>query len=82
MKFNRVFFFVLVASLAVLLTACSAAPASGWPGLATDGTHVFLADGQYIYNVLLTNGTEVTTADPAGGATPVPLRFPLKAEST
>lgn len=79
MKFNRVFFFVLVASLAVLLTACGAAPASNWPGLASDGTHVYLADGQYVYNVLLSDGTEVVTQTADG---PVPARFPLKAEGT
>jgi outer membrane protein assembly factor BamB len=79
MKFNRFFFFVLVASLALLLTACGAAPASNWPGLASDGTHAYLADGQYVYNVLLSNGTEVTTQTADG---PVPARFPLKAEGS
>jgi outer membrane protein assembly factor BamB len=79
MKFNRVFFFVLVASLAILLTGCGAAPATNWPGLASDGTHVYLADGQYVYNVLLSDGSEVTTQTADG---PAPARFPLKAEST
>ena len=79
MKFNRVFFFVLVASLAGLLTACGAAPATNWPGLAFDGTHVYLADGQYVYNVLLSDGSEVSTQTADG---PVPARFPLKAEGT
>jgi len=79
MKFNRVFFFVLVATLALLLTGCGAAPATNWPGLATDGTHVFLADGQYVYNILLSDGSEVTVPSADG---PVPARFPLKAEGT
>ena len=79
MKFNRVFFFALVASLAMLLTSCGAAPATNWPGLAFDGTHVYLADGQYIYNVLVSDGSEVTTQTADG---PAPARFPLKAEST
>ncbi len=79
MKFNRVFFFVLVASLAVLLTACGAAPASNWPGLASDGTNVYLADGQYIYKILVSDGSEVTMQTADG---PVPARFPLKAEGT
>ncbi|HEY3311497.1 MAG TPA: PQQ-binding-like beta-propeller repeat protein [Anaerolineales bacterium] len=79
MKFNRVFFFVLVASLAVLLTACGAAPATNWPGLAADGTHAYLADGQYVYNLQLSDGSEVTTQTADG---PVPARFPLKAEGT
>ena len=79
MKFNRVFFFVLVASLAVLLTACGAAPASNWPGLASDGTHAYLADGQYVYNILLSDGTEASTQTADG---PAPARFPLKAEGS
>ena len=78
MKLNRVFFFLLVATLAVLLAACGAAPASNWPGLASDGTHVYLASGQYVYNILLSDGTEVATQTADG---PVPARFPLKAES-
>ena len=79
MKFNRVFFFVIVASLAVLLTACGAAPSTNWPGLATDGTHAYLAEGQFVYNILLSDGTEVTTETADG---PVPARFPIKAEGT
>ena len=79
MKFNRVFFFVLVASLAVLLTACGVAPASNWPGLQSDGTHVYLAEGQYLYNILLSDGSEVTTQTADGL---VPARFPLKPEGT
>jgi outer membrane protein assembly factor BamB len=79
MKFNRVFFFVLVASLAVLLSACGAAPANNWPGVASDGTHVYLADGQYVYKILLSDGAEVTTPSADG---PVPARFPLKAEGS
>ncbi len=78
MKFNRVLLFVLALSLAVLLSACGAAPASNWPGLAADSTHAFLADGQYVYTVLLSDGTEITTQTADG---PVPARFPLKAES-
>jgi len=79
MKFNRVLFFVLVASLAVLLSACGAAPANNWPGVATDGSHIYLADGQYVYKILLSDGTEVTTQTADG---PVPARFPLKAEGS
>lgn len=79
MKLNRVFFLVFVATMAVFLTACGAAPASNWPGLASDGTHVYLASGQYVYNLLLGDGTEVATQTADG---PVPARFPLKAEGT
>lgn len=80
MKFNRVFFYVLVASLAMLLTACGAAPANNWPGLASDGTHVYLADGQYVYTILLSDGSEITAKAADGSA--VPARFPQKAEGT
>lgn len=80
MKFNRVFFFVLVASLAVFLTACGAVPANNWPGLASDGTHVYLANGQHVYTILLSDGSEITTQ--AADGTSIPIRFPLKAEST
>ena len=79
MKFNRVFFFVLLASLAVLLSACGAAPANNWPGVASDGSHIYLADGQYVYKILLSDGTEVTTQIADGT---VPARFPLKAEGS
>jgi len=78
MKLNRVFFLVFVASLAVFLSACGAAPASNWPGLVSDGTHAYLAEGQYVYSVLLSDGTEVTTQTSDG---PAPARFPLKADS-
>jgi outer membrane protein assembly factor BamB len=79
MKFNRVFFFVLVTLLAVLLTACGTVPANSWPGLASDGTHVYLADGQFVYNILLSDGSEISMQTADG---PVPARFPLKAEGT
>ncbi len=79
MKFNRVLFFVLVASLAVLLSACGAPPATNWPGMASDGSHVYLADGQYVYKVLLSDGTEAITQTADGT---VPARFPLKAEGS
>lgn len=78
MKFNRVFFIVLVASLAVLLSACGAVPSTSWPGLTTDGTHAYVAEGQYVYNVQVSDGTEFTTQTADGL---IPARFPLKAEN-
>ena len=78
MKFKRFFFFALLALMAVLLTACGSAPASGWPGMASDGTHVYLASGQYVYNVLVKDGTEATLT--ASDGTVAPARFPLKAD--
>ncbi len=79
MKFNRILFFALVASLAILLSACGTPPATNWPGMASDGSHVYLAEGQYVYKVLLSDGTEATTQTAEG---PVPARFPIKAESS
>ena len=79
MKFNRVVFFLVLASLAVFLTACGAAPANNWPGMVSDGTHVYLADGSYVYSVLLSDGTETTVSTADG---PVPARFPQKAEGS
>lgn len=79
MKFNRVVFVLVLASLAVLLTACGTAPANNWPGLVADETHVYLANGSYVYNLLLSDGTEATVATADG---PVAARFPLKAEGS
>jgi outer membrane protein assembly factor BamB len=79
MKFNRVLFLVLLASLAVLLSGCGAPPATNWPGMLFDGTHVYLADGQYLYKVLPVDGSEATVQTAEGA---VPARFPLKAEGS
>lgn len=79
MKFNRVFFFMLIASLAVLLSACGAAPATNWPGVSSDGTYIYLADGQYVYKVQASDGAEVTMQTADGS---VPARFPIKAEGS
>jgi outer membrane protein assembly factor BamB len=79
MKFNRVVFFLLVATLSALLSACSGARvASNWPGIASDGKTVYLADGSYVYSVQLSDGKDVSTATADGQ---VPLRFPLKADA-
>ena len=78
MKLNRILFFAVLASLAFVLSACGAAPATNWPGMTTDGTNIYLADGTYVYVVQAGNGIEVgTTVDGA----PAPLRFPVKADS-
>ena len=43
---------------AILLSACSGGPVHGttWPGLATDGTMAYLADGPFVYAVNLEDG--------------------------
>jgi outer membrane protein assembly factor BamB len=77
MKFNRVFFLVFVGLLSVLLTACGAAPQANWPGMTSDGKNVYMADGQVVYTVQVSNGQELTTPTADG---PVPMRFPLKTD--
>ena len=46
---------------AVLLSACAGGPVHGttWPGLATDGNLVYLADGPFVYAISLGDGREV-----------------------
>jgi outer membrane protein assembly factor BamB len=77
MKFNRVVFFGIAALLSVFLSACGSPPLTNWPGLATDGKYAYLAAGQYVYAVQVSNGSETTISTPDG---PTPLRFPLKAD--
>lgn len=46
---------------AVLLSACAGGATRGmsWPGLATDGTLAYLADGPFVYAVSVEDGREV-----------------------
>lgn len=46
---------------AFLLSACAGGARHGatWPGLATDGNLIYLADGPFVYAVSLENGREV-----------------------
>jgi outer membrane protein assembly factor BamB len=46
---------------AFLLSACAGGPRHGltWPGLATDGNLVYLADGPFVYAVSLGDGREI-----------------------
>ncbi len=73
MKFNRVFFLVFAGLVSVLLSACGAVPAVNWPGMTTDGKNVYLADGQYVYTVQVSDGKELTRSTLDG---PAPMRFP------
>ncbi len=61
MKFNRVLFLMLVASLAILLSACGTAPVTNWPGMTADAQNVYLANGAYVYTIQLSDGKEITT---------------------
>jgi eukaryotic-like serine/threonine-protein kinase len=54
--------FVLVAALAaVLLSGCAsgASLSNSWPGLASDGETAYLASGQYVYAIRLSDGKEI-----------------------
>jgi outer membrane protein assembly factor BamB len=77
MKFNRVLFFILAALVSSLLTACGAAPLTNWPGITSDGKNIYLADGQFVRIVKVSDGTAVTTQTADGT---VPLLFPAKAD--
>ncbi|GAB4482631.1 MAG: hypothetical protein OHK0031_05330 [Anaerolineales bacterium] len=79
MKLNRSLLLALFALLALSLTACGRAPATNWPGLATDGSALYLAEGQKIYAVQLTDGTDKMIAS---GDKQVALRYPLDNQTT
>lgn len=68
MKKNRFLLLALLPLTAALLSACGAAPAATWPGLAADAEHAYLANGTYVYGVDLASGDQV-------------WRYPDKAES-
>ena len=58
----KLIFFILVAVLAaVVLSGCSAQAgfSNSWPGLASDGETAYLAAGQYLYAINLSDGREV-----------------------
>jgi outer membrane protein assembly factor BamB len=78
MKFNRLIFFALLVILSFALSACGSAPATNWPGLATDGKTIYLADGRHVYSVQPETGTDLTI--PVEGVNS-PLRFPLQPDS-
>ena len=67
MKFNRVLFFVFAAIFSMLLTACGAAPLTNWPGIITDGKNVYMADGQYIRTIKVSDGTAITARTAVAG---------------
>ncbi|NCP86695.1 MAG: hypothetical protein CO094_00840 [Anaerolineae bacterium CG_4_9_14_3_um_filter_57_17] len=79
MNFKRPLLLALFILLAVLLTACGSAPATNWPGLATDGVTLYLAEGQRINAIQLSDGKDVMIAS---GDKQVPFRFPLDTQTT
>jgi len=71
MKFNRIFLFLTLVSLAGLLSACGAQPATNWPGVSTNGEVIFLSSGQHVYSVNANTGQETNLS----------ARFPLEADA-
>jgi outer membrane protein assembly factor BamB len=43
---------------AFLLAACGGAPAATWPGLSTDGEFAYLATGQQVHAIRISDGTQ------------------------
>jgi len=79
MKFNRMLLLVFAGLISVLLTACGAAPLANWPGMTSDGKNVYLSNGQVVYTVKVSDGTELTTTATDGSS--VSMRFPPKLDS-
>jgi len=69
MKPKRVFFVLVIALAVILLSGCTgrASLNNSWPGLASDGENAYLAAGQYVYAVSLSNGKEVWRYPASGG---------------
>lgn len=58
---KKLIFVIMILLGAVLLSACAGGPVHGstWPGLATDGNLVYLADGAFVYAISLGDGREI-----------------------
>lgn len=57
-KQSIVVIFVLVAA-ALLLSACGTLPATSWPGISASDETAYMASGQYVYAVRLSDGSEL-----------------------
>ena len=69
MKPKYILFVLVIALAAVLLSGCSGQGfTNSWPGLATDGETAYLAAGQYVYAIRLSDGKEI-------------WRYPAKADN-
>lgn len=67
---SKFLLFVLVAALAtVLLSGCAGQTglSNSWPGLASDGETAYLASGQYVYAIRLSDGKEIWRYPEKGG---------------
>jgi outer membrane protein assembly factor BamB len=61
MKPKYILFVFVIALAAVLLSGCTgrAGLNNSWPGLASDGETAYLASGQYVYAIRLSDGKEI-----------------------
>lgn len=60
MKTKRLLLFLVLALLAVTLSACGGTPAAAtWPGLAADGNAAYLANGSIVYAIRLSDGEQL-----------------------
>jgi outer membrane protein assembly factor BamB len=60
MKPKRILFVFVIALAAVVLSGCSGRGLNNsWPGLASDGEYAYLAAGQYVHAIRLSDGREV-----------------------
>ncbi len=61
MKPKKFLFMLVIALAAVMLSACASRAAlnNSWPGLASDGETAYLASGQFVYAIRLSDGKEV-----------------------
>ena len=61
MKPKKILFGLVIVLAAVLLSGCTgrAGFSNSWPGLATDGETAYLASGQFVYAIRLSDGKEI-----------------------
>ena len=61
MKPKYYLFIFVLALFAMMLSGCAgrASLSNSWPGLATDGENAYLAVGQYVYAIRLSDGSEI-----------------------
>jgi outer membrane protein assembly factor BamB len=58
---KKLIFITTILLGAFLLSACAGGPIHGstWPGLASDGNQIYLADGPFVYAISLGDGREI-----------------------
>jgi outer membrane protein assembly factor BamB len=60
MKTKKILFVLVIALAAVMLSGCTGAGfTNSWPGLASDGETAYLASGQFVYAIRISDGKEL-----------------------